>query len=68
MKAHELLIVRTADKHVYTYYLPPGAAVEHLAHHVMMAKDTHGAQHVWHFRNVIGYSLRHVPETPGEGN
>ncbi len=68
MKSHELLSVNTIDMQSAELVLPPGVAVEHLAHHVMMVKDIAGVRHVWNFRNVLSYRLEHVPDTPGEGN
>ncbi len=68
MKSHELLDVYTIDLAVNTYRLPPGAAVEHLPHHMMMVKDKDGVRHVWNFRNVISYCLTHLPDTPVKGN
>ena len=67
MKAHELLTVNTIDQAWKSYYLLPGAAVEHLPHHMMMVTDLAGEQYVWNFRNVISYHLLHVPETLEEG-
>jgi len=68
MKAHEALTVFTVDGESDVFFLPLGAAVDHLSHHVMTVQDTAGERHTWNFRNVISYHMKPVPEAPEEGN